>query len=65
MMDMRMNNVASTSLLAISDLIVYLYSSLLFVVSIIVALLVLIRDHLGLTIDLTLSILARLKATEE
>ncbi len=65
MMDMRMNNVASTILLSISDLIIYLNASLLLVLSIVVALLVFIRDQLWLTINFSLSILARLKATEE
>lgn len=60
MMDMWMYNVASTSLLTISDLVVHLNASLLIIMSVVVTLLIFIWNHLRLTIIFTLSILARL-----
>ena len=68
MMDMRMNNMtAVSSLLPLTHLVIDLDSILLLIVSIIVALLVLIRNHLRLSIYLSLRILATwlLQSTKE
>lgn len=65
MMNMWVHNVTSNVLLPISDLVVYLYAILLIMVRIVVALLIFIRNYLGLTIVFTLSILARLQPTEK
>jgi hypothetical protein len=68
MMDMRMNNMTTvSSLLPLTHLVIDLDSILLLIVSIIVALLVLIRNHLRLSIYLPLRILATwlLQSTKE
>lgn len=65
MMYMWMDNVTSTVLLTISELVVYLYARLLILVRIIIALLIFIRNQLRLTIIFSLSILARLQSTKK